>query len=406
MIAIQNAPLRFVCLNVVLCWSLAAHSQTLTTVYSFLGQPTDGEKACAVVRGADGSFLGTTYFGGQSNFGTVFRLSGTGEEVVHSFTGPDGESPCAPLTIAANGRMYGTTEYGGSGLYGTVFTLRGTQFETIHQFSSGTDGANPVAGVIANADGTLYGTTAQGGTGNCPGGCGVIYKIDKRGTETVLHSFNGPDGAYPSGSLIVDALGNLYGVTLGGGASDLCSPSGCGTVFKLDTTGTLTVLHSFTGGTSDGWFLANGVVRDAQGNLYGTTGGGGTYNLGTIYEITNAGEERVLYSFAGAPDGANPQQIIRTRTGVMFGVTYEGGILGCAEGVLGCGTVFEFSPSGKENVLYRFEGTTDGAYPVGPLLIDSHGVLYGTTAEGIQNGCSAFSLGCGTVWKLEIRNIY
>jgi uncharacterized repeat protein (TIGR03803 family) len=386
---------------------IAAHSQALTTLYNFQGPATDGSWPCAgVIRDSGGNMYGTTQVGGNSDYGTVFELDGgnaEAESVLHNFEDDDGQSPCAPLIHSADGYFYGTTISGGYSERGTVFSIRGTQLTVLYKFQGIPDGQSPFGGLDENIDGALYGTTAQGGNGACAGGCGTIYRIDKAGRETVLYSFSGPDGAYPAASLIHDPAGNLYGTTNGSVANDLC-PAGCGTVFKLDTSGKLTVLHSFTGGTQDGWFVVTPVVRDAAGNLYGTTSGGGTWNFGTIYEITNRGKEKVLYSFAGPPDGATPNQLVIAH-GKLYGTTYLGGQLNC-NGISGlCGTIFEFDKSGGEKVLYRFSGFTDGEEPTGPVTFDSDGNMYGTTQSGIKDGCPFSHGGCGTVWKFAVADI-
>jgi uncharacterized repeat protein (TIGR03803 family) len=381
---------------------VAAHSQTLTTLYDLQGSPTDGDWPCAgVIRDAKGNMYGTTQGGGQWGYGTVFALGANNTEaVLHNFEDSDGQSPCAPL-IYADGALYGTTTYGGENENGTVFSIRGTHLTVLYKFQGIPDGQGPFGGLVDNIDGAFYGTTGQGGSGTCAGACGTIYKIDKAGHETVLYSFSGRDGAYPAARLIHDPAGNLYGTTNGGGANNLCPSAGCGTVFKFDTSGTLTVLHSFTGGTADGWFVVTSVVRDAAGNLYGTTSGGGTWNLGTIFEITNKGKERVLYSFAGPPDGWNPNQLVLAH-GKLYGTTYLGGQSDCWGLYGGGGTIFEFDQSGTEKVLYRFGGVTDGAQPTGPVAFDSSGNMYGTTQSGIKDGCPFSHGGCGTVWKLAL----
>jgi uncharacterized repeat protein (TIGR03803 family) len=208
--------------------------------------------------------------------------------------------------------------------------------------------------VIADPAGNLFGTTAQGGAGACPGGCGTIYEVNASGNETVLHSFNGPDGAFPSAGLLRDTQGNLYGTTLAGGATNTCQ-SGCGTVFKLDQSGHLTVLHSFMGG-QDGWYVTTGLVQDTSGNLYGTTAGGGAANLGTIYEISNSGSESVLHSFTG-PDGQTPQGLLLAADGTLFGAAYLGG--SCPTEQFGCGTVFKFNKGSGITTLHQFQGVSD-----------------------------------------------
>ena len=405
MIRPQSALSWPVILAVALSSGPVAHSQTLTTLYSFEGIPSDGSGPCGVVSRPDGSFTGTTLFGGLSGYGTVFLLDSSGvEDVVHSFSGSDdGLQPCAPLTRGSDGAWYGTTEYGGNGYngFGTVFRIQGRTFSTIHTFT-GPDGAFPYSPLTLNIDGLLYGTTAQGGVGSCPGGCGTAFRMDTLGNVTVLHSFNGSDGAGPEADLIHDARGNLYGITNGGGVYSGDCPNGCGTAFRIDTTGKLEVLHRFTGGTGDGWYLLSGLVHDEEGNLYGATAGGGTYGAGTVFEITRDGEEKLLYSFKGTPDGYNPESLVRDKSGNLFGTTILGGSLDCTNAVLGCGIIFELDSTGVETVLYEFNGTFDGAQPSGPIFLDSQGNLYGTTMQGVKGGCSAFSLGCGTVWKLEM----
>ncbi|HEY6292398.1 MAG TPA: choice-of-anchor tandem repeat GloVer-containing protein [Terriglobia bacterium] len=160
-----------------------------------------------------------------------------------------------------------------------------------------------------------------------PAGCGVVFKLDPAGALAVLHTFTGaPDGTFPLGSLLIDASGNLYGTTTDGGSGTSCSSSfGCGTVFKLSPTGAETVLYSFTGGT-DGAFPSGGLVRDTAGNLYGTTAGGGAHNFGTIFTLTTSGVETVLCSFTGERGGAGPEGgLLRNSAGTLYGTTFEGG---------------------------------------------------------------------------------
>jgi len=354
------------------------------------------------VRDHAGNLFGTTQFGGGSdNAGTLFELQENGKEkVLHRFHINDGQNPCSALLLTANGDIYGTTIFGG--YEGVLFRYRKGKFHVIYQFGKGSDGAFPNAGVIADGHGNLFGTTGQGGTGGCPGGCGAVYKVDQSGKETVLHSFSGPDGAYPSAALIRDQEGNLYGTTNAGGANSLCQPNGCGTVFKIDKHNLFSLLYSFKGGT-DGWFLTTGLVRDAKGNLYGTTAGGGTSDLGTIYEITKTGKETVLYSFQGAPDGQTPQGLYLAKDGTLYGSNYLGGTSSCVQGEQsGCGAIFAFNKTSGETILYRFNGQTDGIEPLGPVIMGPGGLLYGTTQYGSYHQCATGGYGCGTIWKLEL----
>jgi uncharacterized repeat protein (TIGR03803 family) len=205
--------------------------------------------------------------------------------LLHSFSGgTDGATPRAGLVRDAAGNLYGTTFYGGASNKGTVFKLDTTGTETVlHEFIGGpTDGANPYAGLIRDAAGNVYGTTYYGGPNCLPGSaCGTLFMLDTTGAETVLHAFTGfPDAANPYGGVVRDQAGNLYGTTVNGGSASY------GTVFKLDTTGTETVRHSFTGGAADGRYPYAGLVRDAAGNLYGTTSFGGAFGKGTIFKLS------------------------------------------------------------------------------------------------------------------------
>jgi uncharacterized repeat protein (TIGR03803 family) len=279
--------------------------------------------------------------------------------VLYSFRGgADGFGPTLGLVRDAAGNFYGTTIAGGAYDLGTVFKLDKTGKETVlHSFIGGTDGALPISGLTWNAAGNLYGTTLYGGaTGTeCqmpgqPTGCGVVFKLDATGKETVLYTFvGGTDGAVPAERLRWDAAtGNLYGATAyGGGTAKECPSqaggfSGCGTVFKLDSNNEETILHSFTGGT-EGTFPGGGrLVRDAAGNLYGTTSRGGTpKNNGTVFKLDTSGKETVLHTFClhGPPcsDGRFPQGLFQDGAGNLYGVAGRGGISDY-------GTVFKLIP--------------------------------------------------------------
>jgi uncharacterized repeat protein (TIGR03803 family) len=198
----------------------------------------------------------------------------------------------------------------------------------LHNFTNGADGGIAYGGVIRDWKGNLYGTTNQGGASNA----GVVFKIDTSGNETVLYTFTGgSDGGYPLGGVILDSKGNLYGTTNGGGAS------GAGVVFKIDTSGNETVLYSFTGG-SDGGFPLAGVILDSKGNLYGTTNGGGASGAGVVFKVDTSGNETVLYSFTGGTDGGNPYVgVIRDWDGNLYGTADTGG-------ASNAGVVFEIKP--------------------------------------------------------------
>ena len=317
------------------------------------------------------------------------------ETVLHNFGGsPDGAGPEARLYRDGAGNLYGTTTAGGTHS-GTVFKLSTSGQETIlHAFTGGTDGGVPKGGLIRDSSGFFYGTTSSGGTGLF-GGNGVVFKL-KGTAETVLYTFMGPDGSHPNAGLVRDKLGNLYGTTTNGGTASC----GCGTVFKIDTTGKETVLYSFTGG-ADGKFPEAPLILDATGNLYGTASEGGIVNCdnltdgcGVIFEVTPSGTEKVLYSFTGGSDGGSPLGgLIRDTSGNLYGTTFLAGDVSssCALNH-GCGTLYKLSKSGLISVLYTFTNGADGANPMGELVRDSAGNLYGTTKLG--------GLGFGVVFKV------
>ena len=301
--------------------------------------------------------------------------------VLYAFQrGTDGETPTGDLITDESGNLYGTTEDGGLG-YGTVFRLDPNGKETVlHSFTS-SDGAYPFAGLVRDAAGNLYGTTFQGGTGYG----GTVFKLDPNGIVTVLHNFAGSDGYHPYGVLIRDGAGNLYGTTGYGGSN------GYGIVFKLNEAGKETTLYNFTGGADGGNPIAE-LVRDHEGNFFGTTsvGGGGACSggCGTVFELSKTGKETTVYRFLGSPDGAFPfAGVVRGPSGDFYGTTFDGGNPGCTANGPGCGTVFRVNLSGRENVLYRFKETEGDGLPDGGLVRDSAGRLYGTTL--------------GTVFKLD-----
>jgi len=275
-------------------------------------------------------------------------------------------------------------------------------FTVLHTFKGAPDGGFPNGGVIVDAKGNIYGTTSEGGTGACSGGCGTVFRLSPAGKETVLYSFTGTngDGKYPQGGLVRDTSGNFYGTTFGGGTSGTaCNNYGCGTVFMLDAAGTETVLYNFTGGV-DGATPESGVVRDAAGNLYGTTHLGGAFNWGTVFMIDKSGNETVLHSFDGLTgDGGDALGgLILDSVGTLYGTTQGGGNVNsnCLPGFeIGCGTVFQITTTGTESVLYAFSGHADGNTPSGNVARDSAGNLYGTSQP------RPTPTGGGTIFKLD-----
>lgn len=324
--------------------------------------------------------------------------------VIYRFKGSpgDGANPAADLFAGTNGELYGTTRFGGTGSAGgrgTVFEMSSSGTESIlYSFRGGADGEYPFAPVIAVKD-VLYGVTEDGGGATfCDNGCGTVFELTPSSSgysEQIIHTFQGgkEDGAFPQGLVPIDGV--LYGTTAGGGDGlHVCTDSiGCGTVFKLISSSSgyaETVLYRFKGGADGGEPL--GQPLDVKGSLYGTTWWGGmACSCGGVFEISPAGKERVLYRFKGGTDGDGPVAGLINVNGTLYGTTAQGG-------ASNDGTVFKITTSGKESVLYSFKGGTDGASPQATLT-NVNGTLYGSTTTGGGTGCPKRS-GCGTVFKI------
>jgi uncharacterized repeat protein (TIGR03803 family) len=359
----------------------AAQAQTYSVLYSFKSAPDGAGPQGDLIRDAKGSLYGTTASGGTGS-GVVFKVDTLGnEKVLYRFTGgADGGSPRAGLLQGPAGSFYGTTYSGGAFGQGVVFKFKGSTETVLHSFG-GADGSHPTAGLIHDKAGNLYGTTFYGGTAACS--CGTVFKLDTTGTETVLYSFTGGgDGKFPEGRLALDAADNLYGTTSEGGFVNCDNlTDGCGVIFKLNTSGTETVLYSF-GGT-DGGEPRAGLIRDSAGNLYGTGFSAGdlsggcavNHGCGAVFRLGRTGVESTLYTFTDGSDGANPAAgLVRDSAGNLYGTAKLGGV--------GYGVVFKVGATGGETTLYSFSGNADGAGPVAGLVRDSAGNLYGTAAFG------------------------
>ena len=318
--------------------------------------------------------------------------------VLHTFAGPgsggtgaDGAYSYARLTRDWSGTLYGTTETGGTYGLGTVFELcesSGTYTEKIlYSFQGGSDGKYPSAGLIRDVAGNLYGAAGYGGAHGFGTLFELVYVSPGNYTFKVLWSFSGggTDGKYPVSSLVMDSWGNLFGTTFSGGSSTNCS-DGCGTVFEwIRASRKEKVLHSF-GGTPDGALLFAGLIMDNWGNLYGTTGRGGTSGNGIVFELVHSSPstytERVLYSFGGYPDGGfTSSGLTMDPRGNLFGTTLQGG-------TLDNGTIYELavdssSPTGyTESLLYSFGADLGARGAYTGLAMDPAGNLYGATGYG------------------------
>lgn len=372
------------CLGVRSAHGQAAKQPKETTLYTFTGGADGGSPYAGLIQDAAGNLYGATFAGGAASLGAVFKISKTGKEtVLYSFTGtPDGEHPTSDLLLDKAGNIYGANYEGGASGFGAIFKLDKTGKESLlYSFGPGTDGEYPGSGLIQDAAGNLYGTTGYGGKS----GNGTVFKISKSGKETVLHSFTGTDGQYPFSTLLRDSAGTLYGTASAGGASSN------GTVFKLTTKGKATVLHSFAGGT-DGANPYAGMVQDNKRNFYGTTyyGGAGCqgFDCGTVFKMTPKGKTTVLHAF-GVTDGHYPDfgTLVRDAAGNLYGTTYAGGSADM-------GVVFKLSSKGQETLVYTFTGGTDEGFPVAGLVQDKAGNFYGVT---LGNASTTF----GTVFKVR-----
>ncbi len=358
----------------------------LTTLYSFGTTAIDGAGPdSTLVQGNDGSLYGTTYSGGSNNLGTVFKITIAGSLTpLYSFgtSASDGSNPAAGLVSANDGSFYGTTEGGGSNNIGTIFRImsNGT-LTTLYSFGSVVgDGAKPEAALIIGSDGKLYGTTENGGVNNDSGTAFSVVTDGTGTTLTTLYSFGSStnDGAFPRSALIEGNDHNFYGTTQGGGGI-----AGLGTVFVITPTGTLTILHNFTGSGSDGSTPVVGLTKDLNGNFRGTTLGGGSNGTGTVFEISSGGLFATLHEF-GSPassDGSGPvADLVQDANGNFYGTTQSGG-------TNDLGTIFKITSTGQFTTLYSFGGSaSDGANPAAGLLVGGDGNLYGTTLNGGVTG--------------------
>lgn len=375
-------------------------------LYSFKGSK-DGAFPSAGLTEVNGKLYGTTGNGGDGcpgslGCGTVYSVSASGETVLHTFKGgpTDGAFPSAALTDV-NGTFYGTTAGGGSNGLGTVFSITTSGNETVlHSFKGPpADGEHPRASLL-NVNGTLFGTTVGGGSHPCAyggwNGCGTVFAITTSGKETVRYSFRGgsTDGQDPYAGL-VNFKGTLYGSTNWAGAN--CENGlACGTVFSITPTGKETLRYSFKG-NADGQNPQAALIN-VKGTLYGTVTGLGAYcRCGTVFAVTPSGKETVLHSFGKGYDGQVPQAALLNMNGMLYGTTAYGGSSPSGPG----GTLFEISTSGNERVLHSFGGTKDGAEPLASL-VKVNGTLYGTTQVGGAVYCpTSYYQGCGTVFALK-----
>jgi uncharacterized repeat protein (TIGR03803 family) len=380
----------------IACTLTPLQAQTFTVLHSFQGGSDGAYPVSGLVHDANGTLYGTTKLGGDGTCpwsgnlgcGVIFTIDSHGQEsIFYSFPGgDDGQGPIGTLVRDAEGNLFEPTIQGGDFFClfpqrcGALVKVDPTGAETVlfrfDSLFSGSVTRNPLSGLVEDSAGNLYGTTF----GDAP----AVFRLGANGVFTPLYffrEFSATDGTNPLGALVVDQNGNLYGTTQTGGTSNN------GTVYILDQNANETILHNFAA-SGDGRLPRGRLLRDATGNLYGTTFAGGISNKGTIFKLSSSGQETILYNFgAVAGDGANPPAgVIMDNLGNLYGTTYLGGLHNN-------GTVFKLSPAGKLTILYNFTGGDDGAHPYDDLDRDAGGNLFGTAFDG---GAS----GLGTVFKL------
>jgi uncharacterized repeat protein (TIGR03803 family) len=369
--------------------AIPSSAQTLTTLLTFNGANGAGPQS-ALIQGTDGNFYGTTSIGGDAlceppnGCGTVFKVTPGGTlTTLHTFCRQagcdDGANPYGALVLGTDGNFYGTTGGGGLNGLGTIFRITPQG-----KFTALYSGAGGTSTLIQASDGNLYGTAGGGEFG-----AGIIFKITPQGNLTTLYNFCAlsgcADGSDPQSGLVWGTDGNLYGTTYNGGHS------GAGTVYKLSPTGHLTTLHSF--GSKDGVHPIAALVQASNGDFYGSTFFGGrvmyvcSIGCGTVFSINSAGSMKTLETFDWS-DGAQPEAaLIQATDGNLYGTTADG---------LGAGTIFNITPAGALTLLYGFYGGPSGSQPYGGLVQSTSGIFYGTTGGGFVGvDGTVFSLDVG-----------
>ncbi len=366
-----------------------AQAQTYTDsiVYSFGTEFDFSFGPNGLAKDTRGNFYGTVQAAGLrangSGCGFVYKLTPQGiETVLHTFgcSAGDGSTPTAALAIDKNNNLYGTTLYGGTGSCsfgcGTVFKITSAgKYSVLYKFGKSTgDGTGPAGPLILDTAGNLYGTTQNGG-GTC--NCGTIFTITPKGTESILYKFaGGSDGGYPAANLLRDGQGNLYGTTTG---TVFGNPMYYSVLFKLSSKNVLTTLYNFTSDNN----VISYIARSSQGNFYGSFNGA----TSGLWEVTSAGL-RTYYTFVDSTDGTDPSGPLIFAGGNFYGTTYSGGSLGM-------GTVWKFSPSsGVVTVLYAQGANIDrgDGQSFSGIIIDGSGNLWGTSSGGNYDDGAVFEL--------------
>jgi uncharacterized repeat protein (TIGR03803 family) len=404
-VAIESSAILLSCL-----FSISASAATITTEAAFSGSngavPTNGNLFYSAQ-----TFYGATFGGGDDDKGVIFQISAassTDAVTIHSFTGTDGSHPNGSLVADAQGNLYGTTSRGGATDQGTVFKLSKPQaagspwsLAVLHSFD-GTDGAHPSAGVTRGPDGLFYGVTYDGGTVPCgafvfhPEGCGTVFKVSATGAFTLVHTFAGfPfEGAGPQTNLAIDPKGVVIGTT-----NKPTNPGDGGSMFAISPSGALTNVTEFFPKALQGYPVGN-IVRDADGNVYGMTqlaGGISSPVQGTgIWEVTAMTHKQVLLKILEGQ--VSKSGVTRDNAGNLYGTTTGSSM---TQGVFQAGAVFALKPG--TNLVNSTPLQIQNLAPVGGVILDPAGALWGTSSAGgqiCQSDASPGAAGCGTIFKI------
>lgn len=375
-------------------------AQTFEVIHSFAELNLGFSPHGGLVQDARGNLYGTTNNGTEYGTGSVYELThGQSSWIMNALVefrrDGNGYSPAARLTLGPDGAFYGTTAYGGSQACGngcgTIFRLNraSSGLTVIYRFSGQSDGSTPLGALSFDGAGNMYGTTQTGGVG----GNGTVFKLIRNGnqwTHSVIYNFDGAEGWEPVAGVTVDSAGNLYGTTLAGG------DSGFGVVYELSPSSggwSYRVLHSFSGGYGDGGWPEAGLIMDAAGNLYGAAKGGGTGYSGTVFELSPSGENwsyRTICNLTGPGNLPGPRgSVVMDAAGNLYGATAN-------DGAYGQGSVFKVVQSNGDwecYTIHDFNSADDGAVPIGDLMLDAHGNVFGTASLG-------GTYGGGTAWEV------
>ncbi len=354
-------------------------AQTVTNIYNFTGNNSSAYPFSTPAQGRDGRLYVTTS-GTVGGYGSILAVGTDGKaELFHVFDDIHGAAPFGGLVLSTDGNFYGTTAYGGSANAGVLFRISESgKYSVLHEFASGADGQNPFSPPVEASDGNLYGTTL----GDARVGS-TLYKYSPSTGYSVLREFYKSQG-HLIGSPPIQAIdGNLYVTANYGGTNR------CGSVLKLTLSGTLLSSYSFACGA--GGANPNGqLLQASDGNFYGATQAGGAANMGTVYRLNRSGTISVLYSFLGYPtDGGDPDSgLAQANDGNLYGTTIAGG--GVTQG-----TLFQISTSGAYQLLFEF-GYKAGQYPYGGPMQHTNGLIYGTVYQGgIGDFGAVYSLDMG-----------